>query len=108
MAQRIVTAQRDDTDGTAAAETVRFGLDGAFYEIDLSAGHAAELRAALTPYVAAGRRESRLLRPMVRTAVATDADPSAVRAWARNRGIDLPARGRIPASIVERFHAAGN
>lgn len=45
----------DDLDGSAAEWTVRFGLDGALYEIDLSDVNAARMRAALSPFVAAGR-----------------------------------------------------
>jgi hypothetical protein len=26
-----------------------------------------------------------------------------VRAWAREQGIDVPARGRIPASVIQRY-----
>jgi hypothetical protein len=37
----------DDLDGSAAEGTVRFGLDGTEYEIDLNARHARELRDAL-------------------------------------------------------------
>ena len=39
-----------------AEGTVRFGLDGAEYEIDLSTQHAQELRNALARYVGAARR----------------------------------------------------
>ena len=44
MVQKIQTLFIDDLDGSAAEGTVRFGLDGAEYEIDLNAGHAKELR----------------------------------------------------------------
>ena len=44
MAQKIQTLFIDDLDGSAAEGTVRFGLDGTEYEIDLNAGHAKELR----------------------------------------------------------------
>ena len=47
MAQRIQTLLIDDLDGGEAAGTVRFGLDGTEYEIDLSAAHSDELRKAL-------------------------------------------------------------
>jgi Lsr2 len=46
----------DDLDGNAAEGTVRFGLDGTEYEIDLNARHAQELRDALARYVGAARR----------------------------------------------------
>jgi Lsr2 len=38
----------DDLDGSAAEGTVRFGLDGTEYEIDLNAEHARALRDALS------------------------------------------------------------
>jgi hypothetical protein len=44
VAQKIQTLFIDDLDGSAAEGTVRFGLDGTEYEIDLNAGHAKELR----------------------------------------------------------------
>ena len=40
-AQKIQTLFIDDLDGSEAEGTVRFGLDGADYEIDLSAKNAA-------------------------------------------------------------------
>jgi Lsr2 len=58
VAQKIQTLFIDDIDGSAAEGTVRFGLDGTEYEIDLNAGHARELRDALARYVDAGRRVS--------------------------------------------------
>lgn len=57
MAQRVETVLIDDLDGVSLAdETMRFGIDGAVYEIDLTARHAAELRASLNAYVGAARR----------------------------------------------------
>jgi hypothetical protein len=56
MAQKIQTLLIDDLDGSEAEGTVRFGLDGAEYEIDLNAEHAQALRDALARYVGAARR----------------------------------------------------
>ena len=56
MAQKIQTLFTDDLDGSEAEGTVRFGLDGTEYEIDLNAGHAQALRDALARYVRAARR----------------------------------------------------
>ena len=60
MAQKIQTLLIDDLDGSAAEGTVRFGLDGADYEVDLNARHAQELRDALARYVGAARRAAAL------------------------------------------------
>ena len=56
MAQKIQVLFIDDLDGGEAEGTVRFGLDGADYEIDLSAKNAAALRKALARYADAARR----------------------------------------------------
>ncbi len=56
MAQRTQILYVDDIDGSEAEGTVRFGLDGTDYEIDLNAEHARELRDALARYVGVARR----------------------------------------------------
>lgn len=60
MAQRIITTLVDDLDGTdiprGLGETVRVGIDGRNYEIDLTDENAEVLREKLKPFVAAARR----------------------------------------------------
>lgn len=56
VAQKVQTLFVDDLDGSAAEGTVRFGLDGSDYEIDLNAENARALRDALARYISAGRR----------------------------------------------------
>ncbi|WP_424891549.1 histone-like nucleoid-structuring protein Lsr2 [Streptomyces sp. XH2] len=104
MAQRVVVTLSDDIDGGEAAETVTFGLDGKSYEIDLNTANAKKLRAVLTPYLEAGRKQSRSGKAYRRTSVAPD--PAAVRAWARSHGMDVPPRGRIPKRVYEAFNSA--
>src|SRR6478752_10053837 len=53
IASKTLIILDDDGDGSEAAETVSFGLDGKSYEIDLSTENAAKLRAALAPYLQA-------------------------------------------------------
>ncbi|MFT4134967.1 histone-like nucleoid-structuring protein Lsr2 [Microbacterium sp.] len=112
MARRIVHQLVDDLDGTlldtGAGETVRFSLDGVAYEIDLTEEHAAALRDAFAPYVAAGRSVSS--RPAARGSRtqrrAGQRDYGPVRAWAAENGYSLSSRGRIPASVLEAYDAA--
>ena len=108
MAQKIQTLFIDDLDGSAAEGTVRFGLDGTEYEIDLNAGHAKELRDALARYVDAARRVGSVRRPPRggRRGVAGDLNAVEVREWARAQGIEVKDRGRVPADLVARFKAA--
>src|SRR6476661_3936387 len=56
MAQKVNVILADDIDGSDAAETVPFGLDGTQYEIDLNSGHAQELREQLDLYVRKARK----------------------------------------------------
>ena len=50
MAQKVQTLLVDDLDGSEADGTVRFGLDGTEYEIELNTEHAQQLRNALARY----------------------------------------------------------
>ncbi|MBT3166307.1 Lsr2 family protein [Streptomyces sp. Vc74B-19] len=104
MAQKVVVTLFDDIDGSEAAETIAFGLDGKSYEIDLNEANARKLREALEPYVDAGRKRARSGKAYRQTEVAPD--PAAVRAWAQANRMDVPARGRIPKRVYEAFTAA--
>ena len=110
MAQRRLVELVDDMDGTVLArgdaETVRFSIDGTAYELDLSKRNASKLRKSLEPYIAAGRRVSRSAgRGQTRD---RDYDPKAVRKWAESNKVAIPARGRIPAGVLEQYRGAGN
>lgn len=105
MAQKIQTLFIDDIDGGAAEGTVRFGLDGTEYEIDLNAKHAAQLRTVLANYVAHGRKAPGTRRAS-RARRSGAVDTAKVREWARGQGFDIKERGRVPANVVEKYHAA--
>ena len=111
MAQKVQTLLIDDLDGGEADGTVRFGLDGTEYEIDLSAKHSDQLRKALTPYVTVARRApgagARRPGSRARRAASTGSpDSTSVREWARSQGIEVKDRGRVPAELVIKFKAA--
>jgi hypothetical protein len=108
MAQKIQTLFIDDIDGGEAEGTVRFGLDGTEYEIDLSSKHDGELRSALRKYIDHARKVS---GPSRKTAIGRGRKPSAVdtvavRAWARDNGYDIKDRGRVPAELVTKYREA--
>jgi putative intracellular protease/amidase len=110
VAQKIQTLFIDDLDGSPAEGTVRFGLDGTEYEIDLNEKHAKALRDALASYVSAARRASGSARRPARTgrrpASANGLNTTEVREWAKAQGIDVKDRGRVPAELVVKFKAA--
>ena len=107
VAQKVQTLYIDDIDGSEAAGTVRFGLDGVDYEIDLSAGHTDEFHAALRRYIDHGRKVGDTSKRSPRGRRTGSAiDTTAVRTWAREQGIDIKDRGRVPADIVAKYEAA--
>ena len=109
MAQKVEVTLVDDLDGGTADETVSFAIDGAQYEIDLSAKNAQKLRDAVTPFVGAGRKAGRTSTRNTRggrSSAAVDREQNqAIREWAKKKGLNVSERGRIPAEIVERYHA---
>jgi hypothetical protein len=109
VAQKIQAVFIDDLDGSAAEGTVRFGLDGTEYEIDLNAGHGKELRDALARYVGAARRAGGAARRSARGSrrgSASGLNTTEVREWAKAQGIEVKERGRVPAELVVKFKAA--
>jgi len=109
VAQKIQTLFIDDLDGSDAEGTVRFGLDGTEYEIDLSADHAQELRDALARYVGAARRTGGGTRRPAgsgRRGAVSGLNSTEVREWAKAQGMDVKDRGRVPAELVVKFKDA--
>lgn len=101
MSQRIRVDLIDDIDGSRAEESVEFALDGVSYVVDLSADNAAELRETLGKWTTAARRAGgRLSR---RRHVATGPSASEIRRWAREQGMEVSERGRIPFEIKEAY-----
>jgi len=108
MARKIQTLFIDDLDGSEADGTVRFGLDGTDYEIDLSSEHAQALRDALGRYVSAARRAGGSARRPGRSGTRAPAgglNTTEIREWAKSQGIEVKERGRVPAEVVARFRA---
>lgn len=94
MAHRVEVVLVDDLDGSDAAETVSFALDGRNYEIDLSAEHAAELRGFLQLYVEKGRA---VAPPSPKVEAAQ------IRKWAAENGYEVSSRGRLHRDLVEAY-----
>jgi len=108
---RTTTVQLiDDIDGSQAAETVCFAVDGRTYEIDLSTEHAEGLRHSLAQFVAVARRAGRIdassRRGQSRHERPHGADSSAVRAWAVENGVPVSPRGRVPQAVVDQYTSA--
>jgi hypothetical protein len=113
VAQKVQVLLTDDLDGSDAQETIEFGFEGTSYEIDLNKKNAEALRKAVEKYVGAARKSGRSgsSTSRGRGARATgrqdrDYNPKEVRSWAESQGIEVSARGRVPADLVAKFQAA--
>lgn len=110
MAQKVVVSLVDDLDGGKADETVQFSLDGKNYEIDLSDANAAALRGTLADYMGSARRPSGRVQGR---AAATNGRATldreqnqAIRDWAREQGMNVSDRGRIPSEVIDSYNTA--
>jgi len=113
--EEVTVSLVDDFDGTEAAETVKFALDGKTYEIDLSKSNANELRRTLLPYVdrARGARRTTNARraksgPARRGATGRSEgyDRTEVRVWAKANRIKVSPRGRIANDVIDKWRKA--
>ncbi len=118
MARREMVVVTDDLDGTEGAQTVTFGYQGVQYQIDLTEENVAELEEVLSLYFRAGRKigggssrgsSSRRLSDSSsgnNSASGNKGDVAAIRAWARQNGIEVSDRGRIPQRVRGQYQAA--
>jgi hypothetical protein len=104
----------DDLDGSPGASPVTFGLEGRTYTIDLGPASLSRLREALEPFIAAAHTQSpaavRGRTPGRTTGARTqnrDYDLTELREWAAKKKVSVPARGRVPRSVIEQYKAAG-
>jgi len=104
VASKTIVEVTDDLDGSKADETVRFALDGAEYEIDLSDGNAKKLRAALDLWVKAARRTGG--RRGQRNGKGAKEDLHAIREWAKDQGMKVSERGRVSAEVRQAYSKA--
>lgn len=111
MAKQTLVQLVDDFTGDriedGSGRTVRFSFDGAEYEIDLSNSNIEEFENTLERYVRASRRVSgrRKAGGSSRRGGGGNNETAAIREWAEAQGLKVATRGRIPAEIVERYHA---
>jgi len=86
MAQKVTVALEDDLDGGPADETVRFGLGGTDYEIDLSTKNANAFRRKIAPFIERARRAGRGQRRRPARTASSRERSADIRAWAKDRG----------------------
>lgn len=104
MTTRRTIALEDDLDGGPADQTVQFGLGAMEYEIDLNTKNASLFRTEMAPFLEHARKAGRGQRRPVRSSRRQNS--ASIRAWAKEHGIQISERGRIPASVIQRYEAA--
>ncbi len=85
--------------------TRRFSLDGREYEIDLCSKHSQKLDQVVHQYAEQARRASARPGRTKRRTTAHRQHSAAIRTWAKQAGISVSDRGRIPADVVTRYEA---
>lgn len=107
MATKTFVQLVDDMTGEdiedGKGETVSFALDGTAYTVDLTTKNADKFRGLFQDYIAVAAKAGKT--PSVRGAKRSGPDPKDVRAWAKEQGMDVPERGRIPATIMDAYNA---
>ena len=107
IAQKVSVVLEDDLTGGPAEHTIRFAFDGTDYEIDLNAKNAAAFSKQLAPYLEHGRRAGRAQPRRPGRTAGNRQRSGDIRAWAKEQGLAVSERGRIPASVAEQYQAAG-
>jgi hypothetical protein len=104
----------DDIDGSEAAETITYTINGQDYEIDLSEENAQRFYDALGTFIENSRRVERQAAPprrgradgRRRSSGSGRDDIPQIRAWAKAQGMDVSARGRIKKEIINAYDEA--
>jgi nucleoid-associated protein Lsr2 len=120
----VKTVQFDDLDQTEHTDatpvvTRALSLDGEHYEIDLTDGNYSQLEALLADFLKAARRVNATGgratpgkpgapgKPRAATVKIDREQNTAIRDWARSRGLNVSERGRIPMPVLEAYHLGG-
>jgi nucleoid-associated protein Lsr2 len=107
VATRVITKLVSDLSGKEIAdgegETVEFSYRGRSFAIDLTSAETAKFDSAMAKYLEHARAVVGTARR--RPSSAPGADGKSIRAWARETGLQIPERGRIPAEVRKQYQA---
>jgi hypothetical protein len=106
MARKTLVQMIDDVDGSVIkegqGESIEFGIGGNQYRIDLNLKHANELHEQLAFWIEHAEKISGAAPAPARGKV----DLQDIRAWARENGHEVSARGRISQEVQAAYEAA--
>ena len=101
----ILTCDLPHPKEVAAAETIRFTLNGSAFELDTCAGDAKKMRATMAPFIGVARPEVKAKPKPQARAWSQQKHAQVVRKWAAAHGMPVGARGRIPARVRAAYAA---
>ncbi len=109
MAQKISVTFACDYDSKEIPEgehmTRAFSLDGRDYEIDLCERHSQKFDEAVGRFTEKARRVSGRAGRAKRRTTAHRQRSADIRAWAKQSGMEVSDRGRIPANVIAKYEA---
>lgn len=111
MARTILVTDDITPEITENVITRYWVFDGKYFEIDLGEKNFAAFAKAMAPFVKAGRESTKVkvMANMISTEAASKSggtDASVIRQWAIDQGDDVPARGKLPQEIIDKYNAA--
>lgn len=99
----------DDIDGSEAAETVTFAVDGIGYTIDLSEQHVVAFRESFDEWIGSATKVGRAVIGGRTVAPAQGRarreETQKIREWAHEHGVQVADRGRISAIVLAAYRA---
>jgi hypothetical protein len=106
VATRVITKLVSDLSGKEIAdgegETVEFSYRGRSFAIDLTSAETAKFDSAMSKYLEHARA---VVGTTKRRRSTAGADARSIRTWARETGLQIPDRGRIPAEVRKQYQA---
>jgi Lsr2 len=109
VAQKISVTFACDYDSREIPEgehlTRAFSLDGRDYEIDLCEKHSQKFDEVLQRFADKARKVTNRVGKPKRRTTAHRQRSAEIRAWAKQSGMDVSDRGRIPANVIAKYEA---
>lgn len=100
-----ITKLVDDIDGSDATDTLEFSWGGDSYTIDLNDKNADDFREMMALYVGSATKVRHEIRPAAKRAVRTKRELDEIRAWAREKGLQVAPTGRIREDVLSAYEA---
>jgi hypothetical protein len=109
VAQKISVTFACDYDSREIPEgehmTRAFSLDGRDYEIDLCEKHSQKFDEVLSRFAEKARKVTNRVGKPKRRTTAHRQRSADIRHWAKQSGMDVSDRGRIPANVIAKYEA---